>query len=155
MNFQQRLWEKMRSSFNSSLMQELSKTSSNRIVCLFTSLALSQHSSLFPTRYNDSWCRVSVSLADGFTCSRPFVGEMMFSLVRRIISGVFVYVYRYLIGEEGYCLTSLQSALTYVESLVLGGASPPAAKPTWCRWACDIIINLSRVLQSKTLKKQT
>ncbi|KAI7802531.1 VPS9 domain-containing protein 1 isoform X2 [Triplophysa rosa] len=36
----------------------------------------------------------------------------------------------YLIGEEGYCLTSLQSALTYVESLVLGGAPPPAAKPT-------------------------
>ncbi|KAA0715099.1 VPS9 domain-containing protein 1 5-day ovary-specific transcript 1 protein [Triplophysa tibetana] len=36
----------------------------------------------------------------------------------------------YLIGEEGYCLTSLQSALTYVESLVLGGDPPPAAKPT-------------------------
>lgn len=25
--------------------------------------------------------------------------------------------HRYLIGEEGYCLTSLQSALSYVESL--------------------------------------
>uniref|UniRef100_A0A672PQK4 VPS9 domain-containing protein 1-like n=1 Tax=Sinocyclocheilus grahami TaxID=75366 RepID=A0A672PQK4_SINGR len=36
----------------------------------------------------------------------------------------------YLIGEEGYCLTSMQSALTYVESLFLGGAPPPAAKPT-------------------------
>uniref|UniRef100_A0A671MKW7 VPS9 domain-containing protein 1-like n=1 Tax=Sinocyclocheilus anshuiensis TaxID=1608454 RepID=A0A671MKW7_9TELE len=36
----------------------------------------------------------------------------------------------YLIGEEGYCLTSMQSALTYVESLLLGGAPPPAAKPT-------------------------
>ncbi|RXN11028.1 VPS9 domain-containing 1-like protein [Labeo rohita] len=36
----------------------------------------------------------------------------------------------YLIGEEGYCLTSMQSALTYVESLPLGGAPPPAAKPT-------------------------
>ncbi|XP_073709780.1 VPS9 domain-containing protein 1 isoform X1 [Misgurnus anguillicaudatus] len=36
----------------------------------------------------------------------------------------------YLIGEEGYCLTSMQSALTYVESLVLGGAPPPATKPT-------------------------
>ncbi|XP_062860293.1 VPS9 domain-containing protein 1 [Trichomycterus rosablanca] len=28
----------------------------------------------------------------------------------------------YLIGEEGYCLTSMQSALTYVESLHLGGS---------------------------------
>ncbi|XP_066541669.1 VPS9 domain-containing protein 1 isoform X2 [Hoplias malabaricus] len=36
----------------------------------------------------------------------------------------------YLIGEEGYCLTSLQSALTYVESLHLGGAMLQAAKPT-------------------------
>lgn len=54
----------------------------------------------------------------------PFMGEMLFSLVRRIISNVFIYVYRYLIGEEGYCLTSMQSALTYVESLVLGGAKP-------------------------------
>ncbi|KAL1256996.1 hypothetical protein QQF64_012541 [Cirrhinus molitorella] len=36
----------------------------------------------------------------------------------------------YLIGEEGYCLTSMQSALTYVESLPLGGAPPLAAKPT-------------------------
>ncbi|XP_051512395.1 VPS9 domain-containing protein 1-like isoform X2 [Myxocyprinus asiaticus] len=36
----------------------------------------------------------------------------------------------YLIGEEGYCLTSLQSALTYVESLFLGGMPPPAAKPS-------------------------
>ncbi|XP_052008382.1 VPS9 domain-containing protein 1 [Xyrauchen texanus] len=36
----------------------------------------------------------------------------------------------YLIGEEGYCLTSMQSALTYVESLFLGGAPPPAAKLT-------------------------
>ncbi|XP_067246269.1 VPS9 domain-containing protein 1 isoform X2 [Chanodichthys erythropterus] len=36
----------------------------------------------------------------------------------------------YLIGEEGYCLTSMQSALTYVESLLLGGALPPVAKPT-------------------------
>ncbi|XP_016125737.1 VPS9 domain-containing protein 1-like [Sinocyclocheilus grahami] len=36
----------------------------------------------------------------------------------------------YLIGEEGYCLTSMQSALTYVESLTLGGASPLTAKPT-------------------------
>lgn len=36
----------------------------------------------------------------------------------------------YLIGEEGYCLTSLQSALTYVESLFPSGAPPPAAKPT-------------------------
>uniref|UniRef100_A0A673MFF5 VPS9 domain-containing protein 1-like n=1 Tax=Sinocyclocheilus rhinocerous TaxID=307959 RepID=A0A673MFF5_9TELE len=36
----------------------------------------------------------------------------------------------YLIGEEGYCLTSMQSALTYVESLTLGGAPPLTAKPT-------------------------
>ncbi|KAB5574797.1 hypothetical protein PHYPO_G00213280 [Pangasianodon hypophthalmus] len=36
----------------------------------------------------------------------------------------------YLIGEEGYCLTSMQSALTYVESLHLGGALQLAAKPT-------------------------
>ncbi|XP_077049632.1 VPS9 domain-containing protein 1 [Siphateles boraxobius] len=36
----------------------------------------------------------------------------------------------YLIGEEGYCLTSMQSALTYVESLDLGGAPTPTAKPT-------------------------
>ncbi|XP_051953654.1 VPS9 domain-containing protein 1-like isoform X2 [Xyrauchen texanus] len=36
----------------------------------------------------------------------------------------------YLIGEEGYCLTSLQSALTYVESLFLGGMPPLAAKPS-------------------------
>ncbi|XP_068168441.1 VPS9 domain-containing protein 1 isoform X2 [Antennarius striatus] len=32
----------------------------------------------------------------------------------------------YLIGEEGYCLTSMQSALAYVESLHTGGAQPPA-----------------------------
>ncbi|XP_073785173.1 VPS9 domain-containing protein 1 isoform X6 [Danio rerio] len=36
----------------------------------------------------------------------------------------------YLIGEEGYCLTSLQSALTYVESMLPSGAPPPAPKPT-------------------------
>lgn len=36
----------------------------------------------------------------------------------------------YLIGEEGYCLTSMQSALTYVESMPPIGAPPPAAKPT-------------------------
>ncbi|TSK38480.1 VPS9 domain-containing protein 1 [Bagarius yarrelli] len=36
----------------------------------------------------------------------------------------------YLIGEEGYCLTSMQSALTYVESLHMGGALQLAAKPT-------------------------
>ncbi|XP_030646505.1 VPS9 domain-containing protein 1 [Chanos chanos] len=36
----------------------------------------------------------------------------------------------YLIGEEGYCLTSMQSALTYVESLHSGGISRRAAKPT-------------------------
>uniref|UniRef100_A0AAR2LWR2 VPS9 domain-containing protein n=1 Tax=Pygocentrus nattereri TaxID=42514 RepID=A0AAR2LWR2_PYGNA len=36
----------------------------------------------------------------------------------------------YLIGEEGYCLTSMQSALTYVESLHLGGIVQQAAKPT-------------------------
>ncbi|XP_058244360.1 VPS9 domain-containing protein 1 isoform X2 [Hemibagrus wyckioides] len=36
----------------------------------------------------------------------------------------------YLIGEEGYCLTSMQSALSYVESLHLGEASQLAAKPT-------------------------
>ncbi|XP_046720609.1 VPS9 domain-containing protein 1 isoform X3 [Silurus meridionalis] len=36
----------------------------------------------------------------------------------------------YLIGEEGYCLTSLQSALSYVESLHLTGALDLAAKPT-------------------------
>ncbi|KAM6946383.1 VPS9 domain-containing protein 1 [Aplochiton taeniatus] len=34
----------------------------------------------------------------------------------------------YLIGEEGYCLTSMQSALSYVESLYTGGA--PLAKAT-------------------------
>uniref|UniRef100_A0A8C1BHM8 VPS9 domain containing 1 n=2 Tax=Cyprinus carpio TaxID=7962 RepID=A0A8C1BHM8_CYPCA len=34
----------------------------------------------------------------------------------------------YLIGEEGYCLTSMQSALTYVESLLLGGAPPPGCQ---------------------------
>lgn len=36
----------------------------------------------------------------------------------------------YLIGEEGYCLTSMQSALTYVESLHLGGGLQQAAKLT-------------------------
>ncbi|KAM3870009.1 VPS9 domain-containing protein 1 [Diretmus argenteus] len=36
----------------------------------------------------------------------------------------------YLIGEEGYCLTSLQSALAYVESLHTGGAPSHAAKLT-------------------------
>ncbi|XP_039506416.1 VPS9 domain-containing protein 1-like [Pimephales promelas] len=36
----------------------------------------------------------------------------------------------YLIGEEGYCLTSMQSALTYVESLFLGGAPTTSAKTT-------------------------
>ncbi|XP_027017714.2 VPS9 domain-containing protein 1 isoform X2 [Tachysurus fulvidraco] len=36
----------------------------------------------------------------------------------------------YLIGEEGYCLTSMQSALSYVESLHLGEALQLAAKPT-------------------------
>ncbi|XP_052387657.1 VPS9 domain-containing protein 1-like [Carassius gibelio] len=36
----------------------------------------------------------------------------------------------YLIGEEGYCLTSLQSTLTYIESLPLGGAPPLTDKPT-------------------------
>ncbi|XP_040894992.1 VPS9 domain-containing protein 1 isoform X2 [Toxotes jaculatrix] len=34
----------------------------------------------------------------------------------------------YLIGEEGYCLTSMQSALAYVESLHTGGAHHPADK---------------------------
>ncbi|XP_047452671.1 VPS9 domain-containing protein 1 [Mugil cephalus] len=34
----------------------------------------------------------------------------------------------YLIGEEGYCLTSMQSALAYVESLQTGGAQLPADK---------------------------
>ncbi|XP_026143081.1 VPS9 domain-containing protein 1-like isoform X1 [Carassius auratus] len=34
----------------------------------------------------------------------------------------------YLIGEEGYCLTSMQSALTYVESLLSGGAPPPGCQ---------------------------
>ncbi|XP_071346107.1 VPS9 domain-containing protein 1 isoform X2 [Trachinotus anak] len=34
----------------------------------------------------------------------------------------------YLIGEEGYCLTSMQSALAYVESLHTGGAHLPADK---------------------------
>ncbi|XP_060933300.1 VPS9 domain-containing protein 1 [Limanda limanda] len=34
----------------------------------------------------------------------------------------------YLIGEEGYCLTSLQSALAYVESLHSTQAPPPADK---------------------------
>ncbi|KAM9351880.1 VPS9 domain-containing protein 1 [Symphorus nematophorus] len=34
----------------------------------------------------------------------------------------------YLIGEEGYCLTSMQSALAYVESLHTGGAHIPAHK---------------------------
>nr|XP_057931876.1 VPS9 domain-containing protein 1 isoform X2 [Doryrhamphus excisus] len=32
----------------------------------------------------------------------------------------------YLIGEEGYCLTSMQSALAYVESLHVDGLHPPA-----------------------------
>ncbi|KAK0132230.1 VPS9 domain-containing protein 1 [Merluccius polli] len=36
----------------------------------------------------------------------------------------------YLIGEEGYCLTSMQSALAYVESLHTGGALLCAAKLT-------------------------
>uniref|UniRef100_A0A8C4HE15 VPS9 domain containing 1 n=1 Tax=Dicentrarchus labrax TaxID=13489 RepID=A0A8C4HE15_DICLA len=36
----------------------------------------------------------------------------------------------YLIGEEGYCLTSMQSALAYVESLHTGGAHLPADKLT-------------------------
>uniref|UniRef100_A0A8C2WLN7 VPS9 domain containing 1 n=1 Tax=Cyclopterus lumpus TaxID=8103 RepID=A0A8C2WLN7_CYCLU len=35
----------------------------------------------------------------------------------------------YLIGEEGYCLTSLQSALAYIESLHTGGAPHPADNP--------------------------
>lgn len=35
----------------------------------------------------------------------------------------------YLIGEEGYCLTSMQSALAYVESLQTGGTQLPAQKP--------------------------
>ncbi|XP_037307798.2 VPS9 domain-containing protein 1 isoform X3 [Pungitius pungitius] len=35
----------------------------------------------------------------------------------------------YLIGEEGYCLTSLQSALAYIESLHTGGASHPTDNP--------------------------
>ncbi|XP_062245124.1 VPS9 domain-containing protein 1 isoform X1 [Platichthys flesus] len=34
----------------------------------------------------------------------------------------------YLIGEEGYCLTSLQSALAYVESLHSAAAPPPEDK---------------------------
>lgn len=34
----------------------------------------------------------------------------------------------YLIGEEGYCLTSMQSAMAYVESLHTGGAPLPADK---------------------------
>ncbi|XP_022624252.1 VPS9 domain-containing protein 1 [Seriola dumerili] len=34
----------------------------------------------------------------------------------------------YLIGEEGYCLTSMQSALAYIESLHTGGAYLPADK---------------------------
>ncbi|XP_029289525.1 VPS9 domain-containing protein 1 isoform X2 [Cottoperca gobio] len=34
----------------------------------------------------------------------------------------------YLIGEEGYCLTSMQSALAYVESLHTGGTLLPADK---------------------------
>ncbi|KAE8295766.1 VPS9 domain-containing protein 1 5-day ovary-specific transcript 1 protein [Larimichthys crocea] len=34
----------------------------------------------------------------------------------------------YLIGEEGYCLTSMQSALAYVESLHTGGTQLPAVK---------------------------
>ncbi|XP_054631429.1 VPS9 domain-containing protein 1 isoform X2 [Dunckerocampus dactyliophorus] len=32
----------------------------------------------------------------------------------------------YLIGEEGYCLTSMQSALAYIESLHVDGLYPPA-----------------------------
>lgn len=32
----------------------------------------------------------------------------------------FSHFHRYLIGEEGYCLTSLQSALSYVELLSRG-----------------------------------
>ncbi|XP_074532977.1 VPS9 domain-containing protein 1 [Halichoeres trimaculatus] len=36
----------------------------------------------------------------------------------------------YLIGEEGYCLTSMQSALAYVESLHTGGAQLSAPKLT-------------------------
>uniref|UniRef100_UPI003AAB380B VPS9 domain-containing protein 1 n=1 Tax=Centroberyx gerrardi TaxID=166262 RepID=UPI003AAB380B len=36
----------------------------------------------------------------------------------------------YLIGEEGYCLTSMQSALAYVESLYTGGAHLRTAKLT-------------------------
>ncbi|XP_034541762.1 VPS9 domain-containing protein 1 [Notolabrus celidotus] len=36
----------------------------------------------------------------------------------------------YLIGEEGYCLTSMQSALAYVESLHTGGAHLSPSKPT-------------------------
>ncbi|KAM9376851.1 VPS9 domain-containing protein 1 isoform 2-T2 [Pholidichthys leucotaenia] len=35
----------------------------------------------------------------------------------------------YLIGEEGYCLTSMQSALAYVESLHTGGAQLPIGGP--------------------------
>ncbi|XP_077938291.1 VPS9 domain-containing protein 1-like isoform X4 [Gasterosteus aculeatus] len=35
----------------------------------------------------------------------------------------------YLIGEEGYCLTSLQSALAYIESLCTGGAPHPTDNP--------------------------
>ncbi|XP_077423752.1 VPS9 domain-containing protein 1 isoform X2 [Vanacampus margaritifer] len=34
----------------------------------------------------------------------------------------------FLIGEEGYCLTSMQSALAFVESMHIGGFSPPPEK---------------------------
>ena len=40
------------------------------------------------------------------------------------------FFHSYLIGEEGYCLTSMQSALAYVESLHTGGALLCTAKLT-------------------------
>lgn len=39
----------------------------------------------------------------------------------------------YLIGEEGYCLTSMQSALAFVESLHTGRARLPEDKLMWGR----------------------
>ncbi|EQB76985.1 hypothetical protein CB1_000130013 [Camelus ferus] len=42
----------------------------------------------------------------------------------------------YLIGEEGYCLTSLQSALSYVELLPRGALGGPA------KWTLDILRSL-------------
>uniref|UniRef100_A0A8C6PRS8 VPS9 domain containing 1 n=1 Tax=Nothobranchius furzeri TaxID=105023 RepID=A0A8C6PRS8_NOTFU len=56
-------------------------------------------------------------------CQRPQLVSECCALEEFIHEG-------YLIGEEGYCLTSLQSALAYVESLHTGAHLPVSKTPT-------------------------